>query len=232
MFLMKMKKENEEGMKCYKCNVNIESNTHICPLCKNEIKKEKVTSDVFPIIPIVHKGHGLFLKILALIFLINTITCIAINLMITKRLSWSLIVLAGNICVALTLMIAIKKRHHFAKLIFSEYFLITVGTIIWDYATGWHCWSLDYVLPLVSMIFIYISFILRLFFPYQLRNYLMNLVFACVVGIIPMFLLMFDVTSTKWPAYASAITSIVMFCSLLIFDGKKIKKELESRFHV
>lgn len=219
-------------MKCYKCNININSNTHICPLCKNELKKEGILEDVFPVIPTVHKGHGLFLKILALIFLTSTIICITINLMVSKRLSWSLVVAAGISCVALSLAMAIRKRHNFAKLIFSEYILIVVGSVIWDYFTGWKLWSLDYVLPLVSMVFIYISFILRLFFPYQLRNYFMNLIFACLVGIVPVILLMLDVISVEWPAYVSAITSIVMFCSLIVFDSKKIKKELESRFHV
>jgi len=219
-------------MKCYKCNVTVESNTHICPLCKNELKKEGKIENVFPVIPTIHKGHGLFLKILALIFLANIIICGAIDLMINKAITWSFIVLAANACVALSLAMAIKKRHHFAKLIFSEYFLIVVGSLLWDYFTGWKAWSLDYVLPLASMILIYISFILRLFFPYQLKNYFMNILFACMVGIVPVFLLMIEMITVKWTAYTCAITSIVMFCSLLVFDGRKIKKELESRFHV
>ena len=110
-------------MKCYKCNVEIETETNFCPLCKNEIKREGETEDVFPFIPIVHKRHGLFLKILALIFLASTIICMVIDLAMDKRLSWSLFVMAGVVCVSLTLMTAIKKRHHFAKMIFSEYFL-------------------------------------------------------------------------------------------------------------
>lgn len=219
-------------MKCYKCNVNINSNTHTCPLCKNELKKEGFIEDVFPVIPTVHKGHGIFLKILMLIFFASIIICIAINLMVSKRLSWSLVVAAGVSCVALSIAMAIRKRHNFAKLTFSQYIFAVTGSIIWDYFTGWKLWSLDYVLPLVSMAFVYISFILRLFFPYQLRNYFMNIIFACIVGLVPMVFLILDITSVSWPAYVSAITSIVMICSLLIFDGKKIKKELESRFHV
>ena len=219
-------------MKCYKCNVNINSNTHTCPLCKNELKKEGKTNDVFPVIPTIHKGHGVFLKILAFIFLASIIICIVVNLMVSKKLSWSLVVAAAISCVALSIAMAMRKRHNFTRLVFSEYILVVVGSILWDYFTGWNVWSLDYVLPLVSMIFIYISFIIRLFFPYQLRNYFMNLIFACGVGLVPAILLTLDITTVKWPAYVSGITSIVMLCSLVIFDGKKIKKEIESRFHV
>lgn len=219
-------------MRCLKCNININSNTHICPLCKNELKKEGKLEDVFPVIPTVHKGHGLFLKILALIFLASTVICMIINLMVSKKLSWSLVVAAGIACVALTIALAMRKRHSFARLTFSEYVLIVVGSIIWDYFTGWKLWSLDYVLPLVSMLFIYISFILRLFFPYQLRNYFMNLVLACIVALVPVVLLMLDIITVQWTAYVSAITSVLMLSSLVIFDAKKIKKELESRFHV
>ena len=34
-------------MKCYKCNVTVQSNTHICPLCKNELTKEGINI-IFP----------------------------------------------------------------------------------------------------------------------------------------------------------------------------------------
>ena len=219
-------------MKCYKCNVNINSNTHTCPLCKNELKREGTVEDVFPVIPTLHKGHGVFLKILALIFVASAIICIVVNLMVSKRISWSLVVAAANSCVALSVAMGIRKRHNFARLVFSEYILVVVGSILWDYFTGWKLWSLDFVLPLVTMVFIYISFIIRIFFPYQLRNYFMNLIFSCILGLVPMILLLMDITTIKWPTYVSAITSVVMMSSLLIFDGKKIKKELETRFHV
>lgn len=219
-------------MKCYKCNVNINSNTHTCPLCKNELKKEGKLEDVFPVIPTVHKGHGVFLKILALLLVASTVICLVVNWLVSKRISWSLVVAAATSCVALSIAMAIRKRHNFARLTFSEYILIVVGSIIWDYFTGWKLWSLDYVLPLVNIVFIYISFVLRLFFPYQLRNYFMNLVFACLVGFVPAILLNLDIITVAWPTYVSAITSVVMLTSLIVFDGKKIKKELESRFHV
>ncbi len=242
-------------MRCYKCNVQVNSRTHICPLCKNELSdeweelrivgKEKqaeneqasqvkkiLEEDVFPVIPTVHKGHGIFLKILALIFFISSVLCVVINLMINRRLTWSLIVVAATLCVAFSIAVAIKKRHHFARLAFSEYFLIVVGSILWDYFTGWHIWSLNFVLPLVNMVYVYICFVLRIFFPYQLKNYFMNLLLACTIGLVPVCLLVFEITDVKWTAYASAIASVIMLGILVVFDGKKIKKEWESRFHV
>ena len=60
----------------------------------------------------------------------------------------------------------------------------------------------------------------------------MNLVLACLVGFVPGILLTLDITTVAWPTYVSAITSVLMLTSLIVFDGKKIKKELESRFHV
>lgn len=219
-------------MKCQKCNITVNSNTHTCPLCKNELIDDNEADDVFPVIPTVHKGHGLFLKILAFIFCASTIICIVVNLSVSKRLSWSLVVFGAMLCIALSLAMAIRRRHYFAKLVFSEYILILVASIAWDYLTGWNKWSLNFVLPLVSALFIYISFILRLFFPYQLRNYFLNVIFACAVGVVPVFLLLFDVTVISWPVYVSAISSLILFSVLLVFDGKKIKKEIESRMHV
>lgn len=219
-------------MKCQKCNVIVEADTHICPLCQNELNREGTMEHIFPVIPTMHKSHGLFLKILYFLFFVSAVLCIAINVMTNRTVTWSLVVVAAILCVLASLTIAIRKRHHFAKMMFAEYMIIMIFSLAWDYATGWNKWSCNFVLPLASVLFIYIMFILRFFFPYQLRNYFMNIVLACLIGMVPMILLVTEITTVRWTAYTSAITSIVMMGALLVFDGKKLRKEWESRFHV
>ena len=50
--------------KCFKCNVNINSNTDECPLCKTPLSSKEKGNDVFPIIITKYKNHYMIYKIL------------------------------------------------------------------------------------------------------------------------------------------------------------------------
>ena len=49
--------------KCFKCNVNINSNTDDCPLCKTPLSSKEKGNDVFPIIITKYKNHYMIYKI-------------------------------------------------------------------------------------------------------------------------------------------------------------------------
>ena len=51
--------------KCYKCNVDLNIANNTCPLCHNDLGKDKENNSVFPIIPTIYTKHNLLYKILA-----------------------------------------------------------------------------------------------------------------------------------------------------------------------
>jgi hypothetical protein len=221
---MKMKK-------CYKCDVIVNTSLHKCPLCQNEISHEKVKTCVFPVIPTLYKRHNLLYQILTFISVFGVITCLLINIIVSKEIGWSWFVITGIICFWATIITAIKRRNHFMRFLFAEFNLIIIITILWDYITGWNMWSVDYVFPFTCISYIIVMFIMRIFFNYYIKDYIIYITVNCLMGIIPLILVFFKVLLVNWPSVLSGLTSIFMVALLAIFNRKSLTKELERRFH-
>ena len=72
--------------KCFKCNVNINSNTDDCPLCKTPLSSKQKGNDVFPIIITKYKNHYMIYKILLTLSIIGTVSTITINYLVNRNL--------------------------------------------------------------------------------------------------------------------------------------------------
>jgi hypothetical protein len=87
-----------------------------------------------------------------------------LNFLFRSRGLWSLFVLGGVACMWMTLGLALYKERNIPKTMVWEVFLIAVLCVLWDYFTGWRGWSINYVLPIVSMgVMVVLVFTCRLF---------------------------------------------------------------------
>ena len=149
--------------KCYKCNVSINSSALKCPLCNSKLEDDNKDESVFPIIPNVYIRHKFYLKFLLFISILGCLLCTIINYFISDKISWSCFVVAGIVSFWVTLIVGIKQRNNFIRLLFAEAILILIASVIWDYFTGWHYWSITYVLPFLCISYITTLFFLRIF---------------------------------------------------------------------
>lgn len=218
-------------MKCYKCNVEINSSLARCPLCQNEIDINNKDKSVFPIIPTIYKKHKLLYKILSFISLVGATMCLAINSIVSKEISWSWFVIIGILCFWATLITAVKRRNHFMKLLFGEFNLIIIVTILWDYFTDFNKWSINYVFPFICIAYTIAIFVMRIFFKYYIKDYIIYITFNCLMGIVPLFLILFNIVTVTWPSIISSLISIAMVLVLVIFNRKNFIKELTRKFH-
>lgn len=217
--------------KCYKCNVNLNTNQSTCPLCHNDLGTNKNNNNVFPVIPTMYKKHDILFKLLSFLSLLAIVLCLFINFIITKHITWSWFVIAGITCFWITLTTAIKRRKHFMKMLFAEFNLVIVASLLWDYFTGFYMWSINYVLPLTCIAYTVVMFVMRIFFKYYIKDYVFYITLNCFIGLLPIVLLFFDVISVTWPSFVSVIVSICMISMILIFNKKSLAKELQRRLH-
>lgn len=59
---------------------------------------------------------------------------------------------AGALSMWLALALGFFKRHNLLKNAVWQMLLLPAVCVIWDLCTGWHGWSVDYVLPAVCML--------------------------------------------------------------------------------
>lgn len=217
--------------RCLKCKVKIASNTNICPLCNTPVKKGEV-NDVFPSIVYNYKNHNLLLNILKCCSIIAIIFSLFINFVINRRISWAWFVVAGVCSFWLTLVTALRGRKHFMKMLFGEIILITICSILWDYFTGFHGWSINYCLPFLCSIYTILVLLMRIFRANLAKDFIFYATINAMMGLIPGVLLIFNKVQLAWPSCISVFISLIVLAFLMVFNKKQLKNEFERRLHI
>ncbi len=217
--------------KCLKCNVDIYTSTPICPICQNPIKLEKDNS-LFPKIKSKYKFHKELLYISLLTSFLGIIISTILNLLISHELSWCIIVDLGITSFWLTFINGINKRKKIMKLLFTEIILITILSVFWDYYTGFHKWSIIYVLPFLCIAYTITFLILRIFTNKVNKDIIIYTYINALIGLIPLYFILKKSFKTLWPSYFSVITSIIALIFLFVFNYKTLENELARRLHI
>ena len=84
------------------------------------------------------------------------------------------------------------KRHNLLKNAMWQLVIVTGISILWDYLTGWRGWSVDFVLPIVSMGILLAMVVISAIRRYPAKEYMIYLVMAAGYGlVVPLLLLVF-----------------------------------------
>ena len=128
---------------CDKCKVSVISSADKCPLCQGIIE-EGPADDVFPYVPTIYKKYHFFFRLLVFVSAMISGLCIFINALFPTEVYWSLFVLAAFACLLLLLRISIGNYKNIPKTILWLVVAISLLSLLWDYFTGWHGWSITY----------------------------------------------------------------------------------------
>ena len=214
---------------CKKCNLKFKSDLDFCPLCQNKLigKKEE---NVFPFIPNIYKKYFTFFKILLFISIIISLICITIDLMIDKY-HFSIFVILGFICLFIILKTAFNNKDSLFKSILWQLVILSTLSVIWDYFTGFHYWSITYVIPILCIICSVNLAILSIILKNYLEEELFYFICIALIGVVPFIFIIIGIPN-RIPSIISILLNLICFVSLLIFKFKDVKEELKRRMHI
>jgi len=218
--------------KCYRCKVSVNADVEKCPLCNGNLKGTTQEENIFPVIPSIYTKNTVFLRLLLFVSMLGCMICAIINLLFNKEFGWSVFVIAGIVSFWVTFIIGIKKRNHFMKLLFSEVMMILIASVLWDYFTGWHLWSVTYVLPFVSIAYITTLFFLRFFIKNIFKDYIIYIYINSLIGLIPLYFILRGTLNNEWPSVLCVLFSVCVILALAVFNHRQMKNEIERRLHI
>ena len=219
-------------VKCKKCNVYINTSVKTCPLCKNQLdENSEETNNIFPNVPPIVQ-NGLWKKVLGFIIFFIIVISLLIDFIISKAITWSAFVAIALLCVSLSLLIAEQQKRSFSSILCFEYIFLCGISYYWDRMIGYHLWSINFVIPLLSMVFAILNYILRFVFKKSLVKYYRNSMIASIVAIVCAILARMDIIPVPLPSYIAGIACAVIFLISSIIDGRAFLVELSKRMHV
>lgn len=218
---------------CKKCAVAVSGNNEKCPLCQNMLSGDgQNDNEVFPFVPIVRYEHGLLFRLLQLCSAAIVIVAFTVNWMIPENGFWSLFVIAGVGCLWLSLTIAIRKRNNVLKNLTYQVTIVSILSVLWDIFTGWHGWSIDFVIPITFAAAMSVTTILSRILKLQTETYMIYLVLLILYGIIPAVFILTGFSQNIYPSVVCVAGSLFSFAALLIFEGRNMIEELKRRMHL
>lgn len=159
------------------------------------------------------------------------VVAVMINAIFTPGLYWSVFAAGGALSMWIALAVGFFKRHNLLKNGVWQMFLIPAVCIAWDAYTGWHGWSVDYVLPGVCLVIQLSMMIITKVQKLSIPEYMIYHIIAGVFGLLPALLLVLGVSHFVLLSVLCSGISFLFLTSLIIFKGKDMFVELYKKLH-
>jgi hypothetical protein len=221
-------------MYCNKCKVSVQGSPRRCPLCHGVLTGEaEPAEDVFPEIPPERTFFRRLVAILAFSSIAAAVVVAGINIALSlDGVWWFPFIIAGLGSLWISFLIMIKQWRNIPKTIFRQLLVSSTMVLLWDIFTGFHKWSLNFVIPFLfsgSMIFLSIFAKVR---RLKGEDYILFLGFISVVSIFSLLFIIFHVVTTVYPVMICFSLSIISLAFLLLFEGRPLRAELQRRMHM
>lgn len=218
---------------CEKCRVSVTGRPKRCPLCKGDLSGlPEEGPEVFPRIPLTIHKHRTLIKFIALGTVVAGAVCVAVNLSLPDSGWWSVFVVAGILSFWLTFWVMMKKRGNIPKAILWQVALISLLAFIWDEGTGFHGWSVNYVVPFLCIGAMIAMPALARIMNFRIQDYILYLILDLILGLVPLLLLLLGPVTVPYPSAACVAGSIITLAALLLFEGRALRDEVIRRLHL
>lgn len=157
--------------------------------------------------------------------------CLMTNIIFTPKSNWSVFVIGGALSMWGTLAVGFFKRHNLLKNGIWQMLVLPIVCIIWDLCTGWHAWSIDYVLPGIYLTVQASIVIITKLQKLPVEEYMIYHILAGLLGLLPFVLVLFHVSHFYWLCVLCSGISFMWLMGLLIFRKKDLFAELYKKLH-
>ena len=201
------------------------------------LKEQGISSEeVKPVFPKPHVPSEQEMKV----YKIYSFLCIALVavMLVTDwnfhpQVRWTLFTAGGVATMWIASSIGFFKRYNLLKNVMWQLFIGTIICFLWDVLTGWHSWSVDLVLPIMSVATLAAMFVIAKVQKSPVREYLIYEIMAAGYGLIlPVILLLCKAVKNPTVSMFGALTCFLFLVGVILFKGKEFKEEMHKNLHV
>ena len=178
------------------------------------------------------KAEQKIVQIFNFVCIAAAILCGMINYLTRDRLDWFWFAAAGCFCGWLIVAVAYAKRRNILKNEILQLILVTVIAVLWDKYSGWHGWSLDFVLPFGALAILGSIPIIVKAQRLEKEEYLFYLVQAAFAGLVPLILMLFNLIRFPYPSVICGGVSLLVFAGMFIFNSKDTLREFHKKLRL
>lgn len=218
---------------CDRCQVDIAGSCRLCPLCQGPLAgAPDETEDRFPPVEDAPFPHLMLVRVLGFFSVAAVVICFAVNWVLPSGGWWALFVAAALASVWASFFVAVRKRRNLQKNILWQVVTISAIALLWDLWTGWHRWSVDYVLPILCICAMVGMTVSTRVLHLRITDHMVYLLLGMLFGLIPLLLMVCGVVRSPVPSVVCVAGSIIFLAALLVFRGADLWAEVVRRMHL
>ncbi len=218
---------------CKKCNVKIRGHKECCPLCQGILSEAE--GDENPSFPVLEKkkiSSITFIKVCTFIFIATEIVFCTINIMTEGQYPFMGPVILGILVAWIDIIATMYLRNNLIKVITFEVLVAIAVDYYVDYKTGFHGWSVMWMVPLTLIGLAIVTIITAHVQKLRLDEYIMYIVFDFVMALCQIFFIKRDINQFPWPAVISIMMYMILIAALIIFRFRDLKNASEKMFNI
>ena len=214
---------------CNNCDIDINSDEKVCPLCQSRLTGE--CTPVFPMPSI--KKTDLFLKILLYVVIIGILAAGFIDYQMNQKITYSIYVLLGGLSGFILLRFIIRKaRKDWISFFFNIMLISIILLSVWYYFTRIPL-IMDYIIPGITIFDLVVSTVMALILREKYTRKYMHIVLMNVFfGFIPVLLVLLHLSVDIMLAQISMILAVVTILGLILFDFNSLREEIARMFFI
>lgn len=211
--------------------VNIERNFYRL-LKEQGITAEKVEPE-FPKPQMPSEQEMKVYKVYSFLCLVLAAAMVVTDLNFHPRIRWTWFTAGGVATMWIASSIGFFKRYNLLKNVMWQLLIGSIICFIWDGFTGWHGWSADLALPILSVATLAGMFVIAKVQKSPVREYLIYEIMAAGYGLIlPVILLLCGIVKKPMVSMFGALICFLFLVGVILFKGREFKEEMHKNLHV
>lgn len=220
--------------KCNKCNVLINENIKICPLCQGGLEEvsNEIKPPMYPKVEFDVQKFKLLIKVCLFISIVLTVGLITINIATYDGTWWALICVGAVTYFWILVRYSIQNNANYASKILVQTISAMGLCLLIDWVIGYSGWSVNYAIPSMVLIAYGAIIILMIVNFMNWQSYLLFQITLVVFSFILLVLHFMHIVTHPIATYVTLGITLITFIGTIVFGDKKAKTELIRRFHI
>lgn len=201
---------------CDKCKIDIRGNKARCPLCGGKLKGEAE----FPAFPVLKRKvmtRALLVRIAAFILFAFCVSMVVVDYASSTGISWLPLAIISAFVGFADICVTAYYHNNPLKTITVQIYVGMIISVIVDYFTGWHAWSVTWVMPSTFCGMVVVTIVTGLILRMKLQDFVLYLLFDTVLALIQFVFIMKGRNPFPLPAVISIALIIIFFAGILLF---------------
>lgn len=227
---------------CVNCGVKLKKSEKTCPLCNTKVINPNDKKDNYePAYPnIIENFNNINFKFLAklivIVLLILTSITVLCNILIAKKITWSIYVIVSTLYISSHLLLLLRKSIFIPLTI--EFISLELLIFVIAYLNNGMHWFLYLVFPFIMILWIYImlcTYLIKKRKKSILRRIAICIAFSATALIVIescIDLFKYETINLKWSIYASEPILIISILIFILSYNKKLLDEIKQRIFI